>query len=431
MTEFYIVETDRHCVVRTYQVNGRVMQEEVYAGLPQIISLRDGYLAPANQWLMKRFADDDLAPGTVRADAMAIRSFLQYLDALGRDWMTVDDAALKAWRSSVRLRHHHVPRRRARGARAHKSKSTPTSTKHVNDYLNSVFQFFVWCEETGRIKGVVNLDGRGQPARGMINCRNVIVRTRDNERRVVRRCALLLRKAARLPRRTPSDDDITKIHQHLTGKHAERNALILLVAEETGARRGDILQIKTAMLPDLERINKATREGTLIPLLVLGKNRVERQINLKPGTALLLRQWVDLEREAIVERAKDRDESYEEPPEVFLSDRGTPLNPNWVSNIVTKLFRAAGVDKSSLHRLRAAFLTRLTDGFVSYRDANGEPLPLATIHFYVREIAGWSSLSSLENYVTAAYRRSLTTAADTRTGAFSEEELVSILAAGP
>lgn len=430
MTEFYIVETDRHCVVRAYKVNGKVMQEEIYAGLPQIINSRDGYLAPPNQWLMKRFADDDLAPGTVRADAMALRSFFQYLDALGRDWMTVDDTTLKGWRSSVRLRQPYAARRRARGARAHKTKRTPTSTKHVNDYLNSVFQFFLWCEETGRTEGVVDLEGHGQATRGMITCRNVVVRTRSNERRVVRRCALLLRKAARLPRRTPGDDDITKIHQHLIGKHAERNALILLVAEETGARRGDILQIRAAMLPDLEQITKATREGALIPLLVLGKNRVERQINLKPGTALLLRQWVDLDREEVVTRAKDRDGSYEEPPEVFLSDRGTPLNPNWVSNIVTKHFRAAGIDRSSLHRLRAAFLTRLTDGFVSYRDANGEPMPLATIHFYVREIAGWSSLSSLENYVTAAYRRSLTTAADTRTRAFSEDELVSILSAG-
>lgn len=429
MPRFHIIETDGHCVVRTYDEAGKVFQEETYGGLCQIISSLDGYLNEPNAWLMKRLVDEDLALGTIRADAMALRSFLRYLDGLGRDWQTVDDGTLKGWRSSIRLRQHHVPRRHARGVRAHRPKRTLASAKHVNDYLNSVFQFYVWCEEAGLIKGVVNLDSPGQ-CRGMINCDSVRVRRSDGGMHILRRCPLLLRKESKLPRRTPTDDDITKVHRRLVGKHADRNALILLVAEEAGARRGDILQIKVVMLPDLERINKATLEGTLIPLLVLGKNRVERQINLKPGTALLLRQWVELEREDIVGRARKRDPAYEEPPEVFLSDRGTALDPNWVSNIVTQLFRAAGIDKSSLHRLRAAFLTRLTDAFVSYRDSNGEPLPLATIHFYIREIAGWSSLNSLEHYVTAAYRRSLTTAAGRSMRSFTEDELTSILSTG-
>jgi hypothetical protein len=75
-------------------------------------------------------------------------------------------------------------------------------------------------------------------------------------------------------------------------------------------------------------------------------------------------------------------------------------------------------------------LTRLAHGFVKYRDPQGDPLPLATIHFYFQEIAGWTSLASLESYVTAAYRSSVTKDSEIPNVAFSEEQLAGILSSG-
>ena len=427
MTDFFLVETDENCIVRRYDGHGKMMAEERIEGLPQIVSSSDGFLIEPNRWLMKRFVDDDLAPGSVRNEAVAVRAFFQYLDILNRDWMTVDDGVLRAWRNSLRLRRHLTSRRRARGAQAHRAKPHPASNEHVNSYLNAVFKFYVWCEETGRIEGVVNFNEFGRSASGMISSENVSILKRNGDRVTVRRCPLLLHKSSARPRRTPSDKDIGTLHQQLTGKHAERNALILLVAEETGARRNDILQLRVDSMPDIEAILSATRDDRLLPLLVMGKRRIERQINLKPGTALLIRQWIDMDRQEIVDRASNRSLAYEEPKQVFLSDRGAPINPNWVSNLVTKLFHSAGIERASLHRLRAAFLTRLADGFVKYRDSQGDPLPLATIHFYFQEIAGWTSLASLERYVTAAYRRSVTNDSDIPNVAISDEQLAAIL----
>lgn len=409
MSGFVIVRTDGRCAIGTYDATGKRVSEEIVDGLAQIVSLRDGFLEKPNAYLMHRFRQKPGSDVAVANEATAIRSFLDYLAELRRDFEVVSDETIKAWRNRIRIGAR--PRRRtgARGAQAHAAKEGVRSAEHVNAYVTAVWRMYVWLEKKGFVSGVVDLEVIGRVDEGKISVRYEKRRGRNGVTRFIEACPLLLGGERRPRRETPDDADIEALHRHISGRHAERNTVILLMAEHVGARRGDVLQVEERMIPTRAEIEAHVAEQMLVGVDVVGKRRVSRRLNMPAFLAMMARDLADGPRADIVDRRKARDETYVEPRQLILSDRGDPISPNWVSNIVSDLFRTAGQERRSLHRLRATFLTRVAEAFVRFRDSEGRPLPISTIQLLVQELAGWTSLAALPDYVSGAHRRSAQT----------------------
>lgn len=219
-------------------------------------------------------------------------------------------------------------------------------------------------------------------------------------------CPLLLGVERRKRRDTPDAANIEELHARISGSQAERNTFILLMAEHVGARRGDVLQVTKDRIPTCGEIDDYIAEQLMLSLDVTGKRRVTRTLNMPAFLALMARDLINGPRADIVTHRKRLDPGYREPPELILSEKGRPISPNGVSNIVSELFRQAGQGNASLHRLRATFLTRVAEAFVKFRDREGRPLPISTIQLFIQELAGWTTLSALPDYVGSAYRRS-------------------------
>ena len=409
MSRYRIVWTDAHCAIGTYDAKGRRTGEEVVKGLAQIVSSVDGFVTGPNAYLMHRFRRKS---GTARAtenEAYAIRAFLDYLDELGRDFLVVNDDLLKAWRNRVRMGARAGRREGRRGAAGHTRTKAQRSAEHVNAYMAAVWRMYVFLEKMGYVKGVVDLEKIGRIDQGKISVRYEKRRGRNGTVRFVEICPLLLGGEQRSRRETPDAADIEQVHALISGCQAERNTLILLLAEHVGARRGDILQIATDDVPTRDAIDHHIAEELLVGVDVIGKRRLARRLNLPAFTALMARDYMEGLRADVIARRKARDPNYRDPPQLILSDRGNPLSPNWASNIVAELFRKAGQKKRSLHRLRATFLTRIAEAFVRFRDSEGRPLPISTIQLLVQELAGWTSLAALPDYVSGAHRRAVQT----------------------
>lgn len=409
MSGLLIVRTDERCAIGTYDADGCRAEEEIVAGLSQIVSLRDGFLERPNAYLMHRLRRKPGTDGAVANEATAIRSFLDYLAGLRRDFEVVNDDTLKAWRNRIRL--GAKPRRKAgeRGARAHGAKPQQRSAEHVNAYVSAVWRMYVWLEREGLVSGVVDLDVIGRVDQGKISVRYEKRRGKNGTVRFIETCPLLLGGERRPRRETPNDVDIEEIHARISGKQAERNTVILLMAEHVGARRGDVLQVETDMIPTRAEIEAFIADELMVGIDVVGKRKVSRRLNMPAFLAMMARDLADGPRADVVARAKARDDRYVEPPQLILSDRGDAISPNWVSNLVSDLFRTAGQQRRSLHRLRATFLTRVAEAFVRFRDSEGRPLPISTIQLLVQELAGWTSLAALPDYVSGAHRRSAQT----------------------
>lgn len=114
------------------------------------MSAREGSLERPNAYLMDRLRKKPGWHGSVGNEAIAIRSFLDYLDSLGRDFEAVGDETLKAWRNRITL--GAAP---ARGARAYARRAGTRSNGHVNAYVSAVRRMYVWLERVGVIQGVV------------------------------------------------------------------------------------------------------------------------------------------------------------------------------------------------------------------------------------------------------------------------------------
>lgn len=405
MSAYSIVQTDARCAIGTYDRHGRRVEEEVIAGLAQILSGRDGFMDFPNAYLMDRLRKRPGSDGAVANEATAIRAFLDYLDELGRDFEAVSDDTLKAWRNRIRLGVRPT-RRGGRGTHAHARKAGTRSHGHVNAYISAVWRMYVWLEREGAIEGVVDLDPMSREGQGRITVHYERRRRGKGGTRFVEVCPLLLGAEGAKRRDTPNEIDIEDLHARISGKQAERNTFILLMAEHVGARRGDVLQVLATMIPTRSEIEDYIAEQLLYGMDVTGKRKVTRTLNMPAFLALMARDLADGPRADVVRRRKARDPGYVPPPQLILSDRGDAISPNWVSNIVSDLFRQAGQSNRSLHRLRATFLTRVAEAFVRFRDRDGKPLPISTIQLFIQEIAGWTSLSALPAYIGSAYRRS-------------------------
>lgn len=126
---------------------------------------------------------------------------------------------------------------------------------------------------------------------------------------------------------------------------AEQNALLVRLAADSGARRGELTALQTTDLQGrVLSISRASQDGIIAPV----KNHLAGRLTLAAGTAAYWTQYVH----TWADQSTEDDE-----PELRWLFRATPesmtpLLPNGLGQRFTKLARAAGYPDATLQRLR-------------------------------------------------------------------------------
>ncbi len=138
-------------------------------------------------------------------------------------------------------------------------------------------------------------------------------------------------------------EDIEKLFEQVTfqaGFTGLRNRLILNLLYQTGMRRTELLHLKVSDIDLPQRL-----------LRVTGKGGKERLIPFGPKLAIDLEQYLAA-----------REEVHDNHPVLLLTDKGHPLYPKFVYNVVNRyLSLVTTIEKRSPHVLRHSFATHLLD----------------------------------------------------------------------
>lgn len=366
-----IVLTDERCVIAGAS----------RPGIPTLITASGEVLVDASDWLRWIVVGQDVAETSALEYAKILRQFLCRVFASRRELQDIDDDYLIGWRD-------------------HMDRVDGVVRSRINSKLDCVIRFLRWCQLTGRVKYLLGSGDGGAPFK---------ITLVPNERRYGRGrviswvTPLKLGVRSAVPRHTPTEEEIQEIHS-LATRHrtVERDTVILSCAEEAGLRRAEVLRITIEQVPCVSEIDRLIVEEEEASLSIRRKGGGIHQVKM---TGLLLRRirsYIDFEREEVVECARRRDRMYKEPPDVFLSSLGRPLNLNAVSNHFSRMFRDAGVKGASLQRMRARFYTRIVEAFIDKVDEFGQPIGIETILFKAAEMGGVKNTASLRPYLSLA-----------------------------
>lgn len=378
-----------------------------FSGIPLIVDSNRSICKVPSDFIRSRLVDERRSPQSVENDAVLIRLWIRFLESKGVSWDQASNADLlecrdslgkrvyKPWLRQTEYAGHGLPRERNRHAGTYKLILWERAT--INRFLGLVFAYYVWAEEQGHIHGVVDLK-RGDPG--------IIYRIQSKMTKTHRlKSNLLYATSKQSHRHTPIESEIQCIHKVASNAiHANRNTLILTVFEETGLRRaGALRELTVDKIPSDNQIEERFEDDSNFVITVLEKGRKTRKVSFTPRLMQMLREYVDCDRKEIVDRYKSKP-GWQEPPQVFLSDRGTPLSFVAFSNIMTKVFRDAGVINASGHRLRATFLVRLFSALVEEGESSGKTSDYGTVMMKVAQSAGHARPESLRPYLELALR---------------------------
>jgi integrase len=356
-----------------------------YPALPLVLDRRGEVIEPISDYLRVLAVHRGKAPSSVYEYAKKLRSWWYYLSSRKVDWKVASDYLLIAFRNDLL----------ARG----------TSKQVANDYIGQIFGFYVWAQERGLIQALV------APAEPLQGCRYRISSSSSRDRRgVVRLKSTLLFKTVRKPfRHTPTDTEITRLHQVSAGfRHAVRNTLIMSWAEFAGLRRAEVLSLVVSMIPSWDQIDRHEAEEKTFTLSVTGKGRKTRKIAVPPSLMALTRDYIELDRRKLLAKCHERFGG-RAPDAIFLTERGAALAEGSLSNLWTCTFRRAGVRDASGHRLRAVFLTRLVEAFSRSDATRADHIDSQSILLRAAEAAGHNHPSSLQPYLHSAMKNRIAT----------------------
>ena len=353
-----------------------------YPGIP-IFFNESGFIAHASAYMV-HFVYELRRPGTTaRTCAMHIQKFLKHIAASGVSWTDVTDGLLVAWRNEL----------------LDQSRLAPGTVKA---YLGTVFGFYRWAEESGRVRNVVNLYADaygGRPPRDEPSYQISAKRSRRGQLY----WPYLPKDPGGAVRHTPSHAEIERVHikvfETMTG---ERDSLLLSLYEDCYLRRSEALSLTVGDIPSWEDIESKLKTENAFTLRVRGKGSKPRDVIVLPELMALAREHIEGERARVVARARRRNERYVDSGALFLSyTTGHPLTKDYVSARVSKAILAAGVENASGHRLRATGLVALVAAYDGF-DESGKRLPAEQVLWKVAEIAGHEHWRTLEPYLRFA-----------------------------
>ena len=361
--------TDSRCVI-----NGNA-----YPGIPICFDER-GIIEPVSDFMIHLVYELRRPATTARTSAMHLQAFLKRISRVGVSWADVTDDVLSQWREDL-LR---------------QSRIAPGT---VRAYLSTVFDFYCWAEDTGRVRDAVNLRTGRDGLRPTRDERTYRISAKCSPRGALY-WARLPKDPGAVPRHTPTTDEIERVHiKVFETQTGERDSLLLRFYEDCYLRRAEALSLTVRDIPCWEDIESKLQAEKAFSLSVCGKGRKLRPVIVLPELMALAREHIEGERARVVARAKRRNPRYVDPGALFLSHTtGRALTKDYVSARLSKAIRAAGVKDASGHRLRASGLQALVDAYDGF-DESGERLPAEQVLWKVAERAGHKHWRTLEPYL--------------------------------
>lgn len=329
-----IIHTDHRCVI-----NG-----EERPGIP-ILIWSDGIDEIASEWFGSLLINEGLEGSSVHEYANILRPFLRFCRREHVRWQDVDDDFLVRWRDKL-------------------ISGNSVSPDRINACLQTIFQYYCWAQEVGYLKyhvGVYTdeeLGDRVNDIKFRITARSVV--KFDGDRRYLSwRPTVRTRGGVQLDagRNTPTEEEKRRLWAVVINSvQGVRDSLILSWAEQTGARRSEILQVRKSQLPKRQEMASVLKKGLPWPIPVRRKGGKIGKLKAPPRLLRRMYTYIDIQRAAVVARCREQIVGYYEPDEVFISSRtGLPLHPDSVTTMGRRNFAKAGIPRANIHRLRADF----------------------------------------------------------------------------
>lgn len=366
MIKFF--KTDERCVIKNF------IEELPYPNIPIFFDL-NGIIIPVSEFLVYKSINDTDASSSVETYAYILQKFLKYIEGeKGCEkvmWNKVTDSHLFEWRDGMEKNDY--------------------STNYIIDCLSVVFSFYKWAEINKHLKNHVAIYDDSDREYAISAVKN----TKKNSW-----VWPYYPSSTKKFKNTPTNDELEKIHHIALGMSntvGVRDTLLMSIYERS-ARRFEALQITIDDIPSWDNIEEALLEDKIFKIKITGKGKVVRDIEFLPETMQLAREYIDRERQKIVDSVKKRNPEFIEPRDLFIGNNsGTPLNKQYISRRISTIMKKAGVDASG-HRIRAKGLTDIVYGYDGY-DANGKPYSSDDVLIRAAEKAGHKDKSSLRDYL--------------------------------
>ena len=354
MTKSYLcpffVVTDRRCVI----------DGAAYPGIP-IFFCETGVHEPVSEYFFWLGCECRRPPSTLKTYAHPILKFLKHIRDKGIEWQAVTDHVLIGWREWMLW---------YEGLHA----------AIVANYLETVFEFFRWAEETKRVRFMVPLYDETDPD-GKLTYRISAKRGPRNKLS----WAFLLKGSRSLVRHIPTNPEIQQIHvEAFRGSTGQRDTLLLSMFEELGLRNAEALRLTVNDIPSWEVVDDAMFWKTPVTFPVLGRWATVQHIPAPPELMLRTREYIDESRADAVRNAQRRNAAYRAPNDLFLgSTTGQPLTKEYISKHISRLMQRAGVCGASGRDIRIAGLRALD---MKIADIKGEGQPFSFDQDFIRDL---------------------------------------------
>ncbi|MDR6661329.1 integrase [Tardiphaga robiniae] len=363
-----------------------------------------------SDWLRYLVVWTNVATSSAYEYAKILRPFLRFCRMRGRSWESVDDEFLIFWRERLR-------------------RSSTVADGRVNNCLSVVFSFYRWAEETGYLRfhvgiyDISELPPYVDVRRFPISAKKIFGKGRHGSTSVswVTPLTISVSRSSKGRRHTPNDVETMMIHEVAADREfGERNTLMYSWAEETGARRAEILRLRKSDLPTARQLAVGDNEDDKWPIDIVRKGGGMWMI-LAPAELLRMTwDWIGGGRADLVRRCRGEIHGYYEPDEVFISSMtGMPLHEDSLTTLAKRDFAMANVQKASLHRLRAKYCVEMIQALVDALFDGGLVVGstsswVETILTMASERMGHMSPMSLHPYLNFVLDRKIRAAEATR-----------------
>lgn len=358
------VMTDEECVIGGLP----------YSGIPVFFS-RNGVITPFSDYMIHMRVKHRTPESTAETYAYHLQKWQKHLMMVGVQWDRATDGTLIAWRDM----------------QLDVEKLEPGT---VSGYLQSAFSFYLWAEEQQVTRGNVAIYG-DMGKRYRISARRV------EDGRYLTWVWPYLPTVPRKPNRhTPTSQEIERVHGRMiqTGT-GTRDSLLISFYEEAATRRAEALQLEVGDIPSWKQIEKARDSGETFTIKIVGKGGKVRYVPVLPDLMGRARDYIEGSRSAAVQAARNRNSRYKEPADLFLGENsGRALNKQYVSRLISRHMRSAGIERASGHRIRARGLTNIVTAFDGYHE-DGQPFSSEMILWKAADIAGHADPEYLRPYL--------------------------------
>ncbi|TDW31860.1 site-specific recombinase XerD [Rhizobium azibense] len=166
-------------------------------------------------------------------------------------------------------------------------------------------------------------------------------------------------------RHTPTRDEVIRLFAEAKneGRNSARNLLMLVVALESGARVSEIVQLKVSDFPTPQELGPYVGKNAkpYLEVEVVRKNQDSGRLRINQQLVLKIVAYIygDTQRLNIIRKTTGKKLSNDQF--VFLSETGDGITTDSVTRIAGQLFRAAGIEKANIHRLRARYITTVIE----------------------------------------------------------------------